>query len=63
MFADEPSLVAWQMLLTLVPDPLRRSVGNPHADGGEASLELSFCSDAPTDVPPRGVGQHGFRRD
>ena len=63
MFADEPSLVARQMLLTLVPDPLRRSVGNPHTDGGEASLKLSFCSDAPTDVPPRGLGKHGFRRD
>ena len=63
MLADEPGLVARQMLLTLVPDPLRRSVGNPHADGGEASLELSFCSDAPTDVPPWGVGQHGFSRD
>src|SRR6266550_9379301 len=31
VFADQPSLVAGQMLLTLVPDPLRRSVGNPHA--------------------------------
>jgi hypothetical protein len=28
VFADEPSLVAWQMLLTPVPDPLRWSVGN-----------------------------------
>ena len=35
VFADEPGLVPWQMLLTLVPDPLRRSVGDPHADGGE----------------------------
>ena len=42
VFADEPSLVARQMLLTLVPDPLRWAVGNQHADGGEASLELSF---------------------
>ena len=38
-FADQLSLVAGQMLLTLVPDPVRRSVGNPHADGGKTSLE------------------------
>src|SRR5262249_16587388 len=63
LFADEPSLVALQMLLTLVPDPLRWSVGNPHADSGETSFELALCSDAPTDVPPSGVGQHVFGRD
>src|SRR6476661_9345340 len=40
VFADEPSLVAWQMLLTLVPDPLRWSVGNTHADCGKTRLEL-----------------------
>jgi len=34
------------MLLTLVPDPLRRSVGNPHADCSKTSLELSFRPDA-----------------
>ena len=28
VFADEPGLVPWQMLLTLVPDPLRWSVGH-----------------------------------
>ena len=27
--------LARQMLLTLVPDPLRWSVGAPHADSGE----------------------------
>src|SRR5436309_11237627 len=41
VFADEPSLVPWQMLLTLVPDPLRRSVCYAHTDGNETSLELS----------------------
>ena len=25
--SDEPSLIPWQMLLTLVPDPLQWSVG------------------------------------
>src|SRR6266536_2227179 len=42
VFTDEPSLVPWQMLLTLVPDPLRWSVGDPHADRSKTSLELSF---------------------
>ncbi len=39
MFSDEPSLLAGQMLLTLVPDPLRRSVGDPHASGSKTSRE------------------------
>ena len=62
VFADEPSLVAGQMLLTLVPDPLRRSVGNPHADRSKTSLELSFRAGAPTDGAPFGIGQHVFGR-
>src|SRR4030095_11186836 len=60
VFADQPSLVAGQMLLTLVPDPLRRSVGNPHADCSKTSLELSFRAGAPTDGAPFGIGQHVF---
>src|SRR5262249_39889944 len=60
VFADQPSLVAGQMLLTLVPDPLRRSVGNPHADCSKTSLELSFRPAAPTDGAPSGIGQHVF---
>src|SRR6516225_7483731 len=58
VFADEPSPVAGQMLLALVPDPLRWSVGDPHPDRGETSLELSFRAGAPTDGAPSGVGQH-----
>jgi hypothetical protein len=38
VFADEPSLIPWEMLLTLVTDPLRWSVGDPHTDGGKASF-------------------------
>src|SRR5262249_61649994 len=60
VFADQPSLVAGQMLLPLIPDPLRRSVGNPHADSGKPSLELSFRAGAPTNDAPFGIGQHGF---
>src|SRR5215813_8062296 len=64
VFADQPSLVAGQMLLPLIPDPLRRSVGNPHADSSKTSFELSFRAGAPTDGAPFGIGQHvvgGFR--
>src|SRR5260370_38277743 len=50
------------MLLTLVPDPLRWSVGDPHADSSKTSLELSFRSGAPSDVPPSGICQHLFSR-
>jgi hypothetical protein len=31
MFVDEPDLIPGQMLLALVPDPLRLSAGNSHA--------------------------------
>ena len=62
VFADEPSLVPGQMLLTLVPDPLRWSVGDPHADRSTTSLVLSLRASAPTDVLPCGVGQHVFGR-
>src|SRR5260221_8621185 len=50
------------MLLTLVPDPLRWPVGDPHADSSKTSLELSFRSGAPSDVPPSGICQHLFSR-
>src|SRR5437588_3875602 len=40
VFADEPSLVPGQMLLALVPNPLRWSVGDPHTDRSKPSLEL-----------------------
>src|SRR5215831_6436521 len=62
VFADEPSLVAGQMLLPLIPDPLRRSVCDPHAGRSKTSLELSFRAGAPTDGAPFGIGQHVFGR-
>src|SRR5436309_9718693 len=62
VFADEPCLLPGQMLLTLVPDPLWWSVGDPHADRSKTSLELSFRSGPPTDVLPCGIGQHVFSR-
>jgi hypothetical protein len=42
VFADEPSAVAGQMLLALVPDPLWWSVGDPHPDSGERALSFPF---------------------
>src|SRR5262249_10240838 len=62
VFADEPGLLSWQMLLALVPDPLRWSVRDAHTDSGETSLELSFRAGAPTDILPSGVSQHVFGR-
>jgi hypothetical protein len=50
------------MLLAFVPDPLWWSVGDPHPDSGETSLELSFRAGAPTDGVPFGTGQHVFSR-
>jgi hypothetical protein len=63
VFADEPGLVPWWMLVTFVPDPLCRSVGDPHPHGCEPRLELSFRAGAPTDVLPSGGDQHVFGRD
>ena len=39
MFTDEPRFVSWKVLLTHVLDPLRRSIGGPHAKRGEASFQ------------------------
>src|ERR1700704_4545169 len=62
VFTDQPGFVPWQMLLTLVPDALRWSVGDPYADRGEASLELAFCAGAPADGLPFGGRHHVFGR-
>src|SRR5256884_6207436 len=63
VFADEPSLVPWQMLLALVPDPLRWSVGDPQADSSKQSLDISFRTGEPTDDMPFCIGLHVFGRD
>ena len=36
-----------EMLLTLVSDPLRRSVGRAHTDSGKAGFEPAFRSGSP----------------
>ena len=35
MFADKPGFIAGQMLLALIPDPLRWPIGGADADSGK----------------------------
>src|SRR5450759_1631200 len=62
MFSDKPCFVPWKMLLALVLDPLRRSVGGPHTNGGEASFQPALRSASPAHLTPPGIGQHVFGR-
>src|SRR5271167_882678 len=39
LLADEPSLVSRKMLLTFVPYPLRRSIGDTHTDSSNAASQ------------------------
>ena len=39
LLADEPGLVPWKMLLTLIPYPLRRSVGDTHTDSSKSGRD------------------------
>src|SRR5258708_12963203 len=55
VFADEPGLVPRQMLLTLVPDPLRWSVGRAHTHSRKAAFELSLRAAPPPRVLPPGI--------
>jgi len=48
------------MLFAFVPDRPRRSVGDPHTQGGEARLEFSFGAKAPTNPLPLSLPQHVF---
>src|SRR5215203_4286558 len=50
------------MLLTLVPNPLWRTVSRANADRGKAGLQLAFCSGSPAQGSPLDVGQHAFGR-
>ena len=42
MFADKPGFIAGQMLLALIPDPLRWPIGGADADSGKAGFELAL---------------------
>jgi hypothetical protein len=55
VFADEPGRISWQMLLTLVPDPLLWSVGYLHADSGEMATFVARLQ--PCQLPGRAARQ------
>ena len=57
MFADKLGFVARQMLLALVPDPLRWSVGYADTDSGKAGFEPAFRPGSPALSLPLGIGQ------
>src|ERR1700751_443446 len=63
VLADEPRFVAWQMLLTLIPYSLRRSVGGAHTDSSKSGFQPTFRPAAPAHSFPLGAGQHVFGRD
>src|SRR6516162_4934656 len=60
--AHQPGFGAGHMLHAFVMDSLRRSVGDPHANGGEGSGHRSLGSFSPTDATPFRLRQHLFRR-
>lgn len=62
VLADEPGLVSRKMLLTLVPYPLRRPIGDPDAQRNKAGLQRTLGPGAPAHLSPRSVGQHVFSR-
>src|SRR5258708_3396872 len=49
-------------LLAHVLDPLRWSIGGPHANSGEASFQPTLGAVSPTHILPLGIGQHIFGR-
>ena len=55
LLANEPGSLALQMLLALVPDALRGSIGRAHADRGEAGFELALRAGTPGDGVPLGI--------
>src|SRR6516162_3025058 len=60
VFANQPSLLAGKMLLALILDPLRRSVGDPYANGGKTRFQSTFGPVSPAHILPLGIGEHIF---
>src|ERR1700733_11674976 len=60
--ADQPGLLARHVLHALVMDALRRTIGDPHAYGGEGSRQRPFGSLAPADASPLCGGENVFSR-
>src|ERR1700722_10428275 len=60
--ADQPGLLARHVLHALVMDALWRTIGDPHAYGGEGSRQRPFGSLAPADASPLCGGENVFSR-
>jgi hypothetical protein len=60
--ADQPGLLARRVLHALLMDALWRTIGDPHAHGGEGSRQEPFGSFTPADAPPRCGGENVFSR-
>jgi hypothetical protein len=60
--ADQPGLLARHVLHALVMDALWRTIGDPHAHGGEGSRQRPFGSLAPADASPLCGGENVFSR-
>ena len=63
MLANEPGLLTGQMLLALVPDPLRRAVGDTDADRCELRPQRSLGAGAPADLCPDRIRNDSLGRD
>ncbi|GLR97804.1 hypothetical protein GCM10007858_54460 [Bradyrhizobium liaoningense] len=66
LLANEPDFVAWEMLLTFIPYPLRRAVGGADTEGSKSGFEPfepTFRPATPTHGFPFGAGQHLFCRN
>ena len=63
--ADQPGFIPWEMLLPLVADPLRRSVGRANPKRSKVRLQLALRARAPADLLPSGLCQHvlGMNRE
>src|SRR5271168_4486403 len=60
--ADQPGLLARHVLHPLLMDALGRTIGDPHAHGGEGGRQGTFGSFAPADASPLRGGKHVFSR-
>ena len=63
MLADDPDLFTREMLGAHIADALRRAIGNPNADSGEACREAPLGAAPPTHRPPSDCLQHCLRSD
>src|SRR5207245_9789404 len=58
--ADQPNLFSGKMLLSLVADPLWRSIRDTHPNGGETRFQCALGSLPPADGPPDDRRQNLF---